>query len=57
MNPIIVALDFDSAAGARELVDKLGNQVSFYKVGLELYAAAGMEFASLPRKAKTSFSI
>lgn len=44
MNPLIVALDFESAAKARELVSRLGDSVSFYKVGLELYAAAGMEF-------------
>ena len=44
MNPLIVALDFESAAKARELVGRLGDSVSFYKVGLELYAAAGMEF-------------
>ncbi len=44
MNPIIVALDFDSAAQARQLVDRLEGHVSFYKVGLELYTAAGMEF-------------
>jgi orotidine-5'-phosphate decarboxylase len=44
MNPLIVALDFESAAKARELVSRLGNHISFYKVGLELYAAAGMEF-------------
>ena len=43
-NPIIVALDVDSAAEARALVDRLGDQVGFYKVGLELYAAAGMDF-------------
>lgn len=43
-NPIIVALDFDSAQPARELVERLGEVVSFYKVGLELYAAAGMDF-------------
>ena len=43
-NPIIVALDVDSAAEARALVAKLGSHVSFYKVGLELYAAAGVEF-------------
>jgi orotidine-5'-phosphate decarboxylase len=43
-NPIIVALDFDSAAEARQLVERLKGQVSFFKVGLELYAAAGMEF-------------
>lgn len=44
MNPIIVALDFDSADAARELVNKLGSHVWFYKVGLELYTAAGMDF-------------
>ena len=43
-NPVIVALDFDSADAARELVEQLGDLVSFYKVGLELYAAAGMSF-------------
>ncbi len=43
-NPLIVALDFESAGRARELVDRLGDTVSVYKVGLELYAAAGMEF-------------
>jgi len=41
---IIVALDVDSAAEARALVARLGAQVSFYKVGMELYAAAGMDF-------------
>ncbi len=44
MNPIIIALDVDSAAEARRLVDRLGGSVDFYKVGMELYAAAGMEF-------------
>ena len=44
MNPLIVALDFESAERARELVDALGGSIPFYKVGLELYAAAGMEF-------------
>jgi orotidine-5'-phosphate decarboxylase len=43
-NPIIVALDVESAAEGRALVARLGNQVNFYKVGMELYAAAGMEF-------------
>ena len=41
---IIVALDVDSAAEARALVARLGGHVGFYKVGMELYAAAGMEF-------------
>jgi len=43
-NPIIVALDVPTAADARALVERLGPSVSIYKVGLELYAAAGMEF-------------
>lgn len=43
-NPIIVALDVESAAEARALIAKLEGRVSFYKVGLELYAAAGVEF-------------
>ena len=43
-NPIIVALDVDSAAEARALISQLGSCVNFYKVGLELYAAAGVEF-------------
>jgi orotidine-5'-phosphate decarboxylase len=43
-NPIIVALDVESAAEARSLVARLGSQANFYKVGMELYAAAGMDF-------------
>jgi orotidine-5'-phosphate decarboxylase len=41
---IIIALDVESAEQAQQLVDRLGDSVSFYKVGMELYAAAGMEF-------------
>jgi len=44
-NPIIVALDFEDAVQPRELVRRLGDAVDFYKVGMELYAAAGMAFA------------
>ena len=43
-NPIIVALDVENADEARALVRQLGSSVGFYKVGIELYAAAGMEF-------------
>jgi len=43
-NPIIVALDVDSADEARALVARLGSRVNFYKVGMELYAAAGMDY-------------
>lgn len=54
MNPIIIALDCDSATEAREIVDATAKTVSYYKVGLELYAAAGMEFVEelLRRKKK-----
>jgi len=43
INPVIVALDFPGAQQARELVARLGPAQSFYKVGLELYAAASLE--------------
>jgi orotidine-5'-phosphate decarboxylase len=43
-NPIIVALDFEDAAQARTLIQKLGSVVDFYKIGMELYAAEGMPF-------------
>jgi orotidine-5'-phosphate decarboxylase len=43
-NPLIIALDLESAQEARKLVDRLGDSIDFYKVGLELYASAGMDF-------------
>ena len=43
-NPIIIALDVDSAAEARAIVDATTANVEIYKVGMELYASAGMEF-------------
>ncbi len=42
-NPLIIALDVETAEQARELVARLGDDASFYKVGMELYASAGME--------------
>lgn len=36
---LILALDVPDAAVARALVAQLGNSVSFYKIGLELYCA------------------
>jgi orotidine-5'-phosphate decarboxylase len=42
-SPLIIALDVASANEARAVVSKLGTAADFYKVGLELYAAAGME--------------
>ena len=44
-NPLIIALDIDSGAQARALVDTLGDSIDFYKVGMELYAAEGIMFA------------
>jgi orotidine-5'-phosphate decarboxylase len=38
---LIVALDVPSANAALELVDRLENQCTWFKVGLELYVAAG----------------
>lgn len=43
-DPIIVALDFDSATEADRLVYALGGSANFYKVGMELFAAAGMDY-------------
>jgi orotidine-5'-phosphate decarboxylase len=43
-NPIIIALDLESAEEARKLVRNVGDSCRFYKVGLELYAAAGRSF-------------
>ena len=38
---LIVALDLPTAAEARALVGRLGDAVTFYKVGLELFSAPG----------------
>jgi len=43
-NPIIIALDVESAAEARALVERIGKHTDFYKVGLELFTVAGMDF-------------
>lgn len=55
-NPVIVALDVASAQEALALVDKLGSRINFYKVGMELYAAAGMEMVrELERRGNSVF--
>ncbi len=38
---LIAALDVPTAAAARQLVEKLGGSVSFYKIGLELSTSGG----------------
>ena len=40
---IIVALDFDNRQDADEIVDRLGEECCFYKVGLELLTSVGPE--------------
>jgi orotidine-5'-phosphate decarboxylase len=43
---LIVALDAPSAEVARTLVDRLGDSVSFYKIGMELiYGGGGLDLA------------
>ena len=42
--PVIIALDFESAAEARALVRRFGSKGNHYKVGLQLLTEAGPEF-------------
>lgn len=44
-NRLIVALDLPSTEAARGLISKLGDTVSFYKIGYQLGFAGGLEFA------------
>ena len=43
MAELIVALDVSSAADVERTVDRLGDAVTFYKIGLELFSAEGPE--------------
>jgi len=52
---IIIALDVPDAAGARKLIDTLGDAAVYYKVGLELYTAAGEEVLDMLRAAGRKF--
>jgi orotidine-5'-phosphate decarboxylase len=42
---LIVALDLPSRADAESMVERLGDSVSFYKIGLQLLATGGMAMA------------
>ncbi len=42
---LIIPLDFPTVDEARKVVDLLGDSISFYKVGLELFATGGMDLA------------
>lgn len=46
MAELIVALDVSAAAEAEAVVVRLGPSVGFYKIGLELFTAAGPEVVS-----------
>ncbi len=53
---LIVPLDFPTVDEARAAVERLGDAVSFYKVGLELFATDGMALArELKRAGKQVF--
>jgi orotidine-5'-phosphate decarboxylase len=41
---IIVALDVATAGEAREIIDELGGEVGAFKIGLQLFTAAGASF-------------
>jgi orotidine-5'-phosphate decarboxylase len=41
---IIVALDVETAAQAREIIDELRGEVGAFKIGLQLFTAAGASF-------------
>lgn len=46
MNPLIIALDVETRDEARKLIQSIGPSANFYKVGMELYASAGMDIVS-----------
>jgi orotidine-5'-phosphate decarboxylase len=53
---LIVALDLPSVAAAETMVEKLGDTVSFYKIGFELVLVGGIPFAqALARSGKKVF--
>lgn len=55
-DPLIIALDFDSADEALLLVNALDTDATCYKVGMELYSAAGPDFVrELVRQKKYVF--
>jgi orotidine-5'-phosphate decarboxylase len=54
---LIVALDLPSVAAAEAMVDRLGDAVSFYKIGYQLAFAGGLPLASaLVRAGKQVFA-
>ena len=51
MTTCIVALDVPTSDAARALVDRLGEECRFYKVGSELFTAAGPDVVRMLRSA------
>ncbi|WP_188398028.1 orotidine-5'-phosphate decarboxylase [Sporomusa sp. GT1] len=49
-NRLIVALDVASMADVRQLVETLGDAVSYYKVGMQLFYSVGMECLTFLRE-------
>lgn len=47
---LIVALDFHDMDKVKELVEKLGDSVSYYKVGMELFYSVGSDVISYLRE-------
>lgn len=45
-NRLIVALDFHKSEDVEKLVDTLGDSISFYKVGMELFYSEGAQVVS-----------
>ncbi len=43
-NPIIVALDVETADEARKIISELGENVGAFKIGLQLFTSAGASF-------------
>jgi orotidine-5'-phosphate decarboxylase len=53
---LIVALDLDSAVAARAMVERIGDAVSFYKIGFQLALSGGLDLArELKRDGKSVF--
>lgn len=56
MDRIIVALDVSGTAAALDMVDRLGDTISFYKVGKQLFTRAGPEVVNeLKKRGKRVF--
>lgn len=47
---LIVALDFHAMEKVRQLVEQLGDSVSYYKVGMELYYSVGSQVVTYLRQ-------